>query len=162
MTKKILLTIALIFSLNTVITKKAEAGLIVAGIVMAANSRVNEDAAAIVGFSGMLITGGISLMYITRKIPKATFMPFYLIGLSADGSIPQEKLVEDFSNRYHFVNNNDLIVSLVKKIKTKYEAVKVSPNEPAEVNFSVEEVEEHFAGIDLSEKEAKLIKGDLI
>lgn len=161
-TKTILLTIALVFSLNTLVVKKAEAGLIVAGAVIIASANINENVGGILGLSGIVVAATSSLLFITKKIPLSTFRPIYYIGLEADGSIPQAQLVEDFSKRYDFIDNSELIVSLVGKIKNKFEANQKAGNELTEVNFSAEEISAHFAGAELTEREMALIQSDLI
>lgn len=162
MKKLVLLTLALTFSLNTIMVKKAEAGLIVAGVVVIASANINENIGGILGLSGMAVAATSSILFITQKIPLSIFRPIYYIGLEADGSIPQVQLVQNFSSRYSFVDNNQLIVSLVGKIKSKFEANKTPEQELTMVNFSEKELEDHFAGAELTDEEMSLIKADLI
>lgn len=161
MTKNLLLVIALILSFNTVTVKKAEAGLIVAGAVVIASANINENIGGILGLSGIVVAATSSILFITQRIPVSTFRPIYYIGLEADGSVPQTQLVQNFSSRYSFVDNNQLIVSLVDKIKNKFEANKIAHQELTMVNFSEKELEDHFAGAELSDDEMSLIKADL-
>ena len=160
--KSFFILLTIIFTFNTFTTKKAEAGLIVSGLVLMANSHVNEDIAGIVGLSGMVIAATSSIFFISNKIPLSTFRPFFYIGLDVDGSIPQAQLAQDFSRRYSFIDNDQIIIKLVEKVKLKFENNKKPGSKATLVTFSEEEVEDHFAGAELTAEEMSLIKSDLM
>lgn len=162
MRKSILLTLALVFSLNIFTAKKAEAGLLVAAAVVIANDKINENVGAALGLSSIVVLATSSILFITNKIPLSTFRPIYYVGLDADGSLPQAQLVQDFSSRYSFVDNNQLIVSLVQKVKNKFEANQKTGEDLTMVNFSPSEIEDHFSGAELTNEELSMIKADLI
>lgn len=158
------LSLLLVFSTLTLTLPKKEAN---AGVLLFAASSIpsghgpgdvlNDIGAMIgaifIGFAGSAVGGVVSIFN-----PSVGLKIIYgSIILNADGSINQQSLEQSFSEKYNFIDNQEVINGLAKSIKTKYQQNKAN----AYVTLSEEETRSILEPAMLSEGEIAQVVIDL-
>lgn len=138
--------------------KKAEAGIVAAGITMIFAGGNDVDSALSQG--GMMVFGvGFVLGAITHGFGGGTG---WLIMLDADGNMNQDQMAQNLAARYDFIDNSEVINGLAATIKTKFPSeLKLDDDQSYYVSLSENETRATLAGADLSEEEIAFVANDL-
>lgn len=110
----------------------------------------------------LIVIGGVTAVVATASLT-AGVLPglIVLLVLEEDGALPQDQLESVLSERYHFINDREVISMLALEIKSKADEMDLDQEGKKVVTLDSSEVRPILIATELSEEEIQLVVEDL-